>query len=251
VSSIDREERERDFWDHHIPSVEEALEQYSRRIDVHVETLLSRLEPLTGLRVLDFACGAGVLSALFAARGADVVGVDISPTSINRAVEVAKQLGLTVEFRTVEVDEQPTPAHEQFDIMVGRFALHHLDLDRYLPLLAGALKPGARAAFIETMATNPALRFARRYVVGRFGIPRIGTTDEHPLTRHDLKLIQSHIGPVEVIVPQVDFFKLLSRQAVRDNQRVDRMCNALDQWMGRWSSLGFLSYHQLIFATKT
>jgi hypothetical protein len=56
---------------------------------------------------------------------------------------------------------------------------------------------------------------------------------------------------VEVVVPQVDFFKLVSRQAVRDNQRVDRICNALDQWMGRRPSLGFLSYHQLIFATKT
>jgi SAM-dependent methyltransferase len=250
MTSSDREQRERDFWDHHIPSVDEALELYRSGLDLQTRTLLDRLEPLAGQRVLDFACGAGVLSALLAARGADVVGVDISPESIKRAEELAAALELKVEFRKAEVDAPPFGVDESFDAIVGRFALHHLDLNRYLPLLANGLRPGGRAVFVETMATNPVLRFARRYIVGRFGVDRLGTRDEHPLTQKDLRVFRRYIGPLDIVVPQVDFLKLVSRQAIRGHPAVDRACSAVDQWLGRWPALGFLSYHQVLLAKK-
>lgn len=48
--------------------------------------LLSRLPgTLTGARVLDAGCGAGQMTAELAARGADVVAVDISPSLIDIA----------------------------------------------------------------------------------------------------------------------------------------------------------------------
>jgi magnesium-protoporphyrin O-methyltransferase len=48
--------------------------------------LLSRLpENLNGARVLDAGCGAGQMTAELAARGADVVAVDISPSLIEIA----------------------------------------------------------------------------------------------------------------------------------------------------------------------
>jgi SAM-dependent methyltransferase len=246
----DAEQRERDFWDHHIPSLEDAVGLYLSAIDVQTRTLLDRLEPLAGQRVLDYACGAGVLSALLAARGARVVGVDISPVSIKRADELAHALGLDIEFRVTELDVAPCGENEVFDIVVGRFALHHLDLDRYIPMLAAALRSGGRAGFIETMATNPLLKFARQHVVGRFGVKRLGTTDEHPLTRADIRHLQGHFGPVEVVVPQVDFLKLASRQGLRGHASLDRASQVADGWLGRWPRLGFLSYHQLLLTTK-
>ncbi|RVT81975.1 magnesium protoporphyrin IX methyltransferase [Rhodobacteraceae bacterium CCMM004] len=52
------------------------------------ETMLDRLPAdLTGARVLDAGCGAGQMTAELAARGADVVAVDISP----RLVAVAEE----------------------------------------------------------------------------------------------------------------------------------------------------------------
>ncbi|HSF64601.1 MAG TPA: magnesium protoporphyrin IX methyltransferase, partial [Paracoccaceae bacterium] len=49
-------------------------------------TMLSRLPAdLAGARVLDAGCGTGLMTAELAARGADVVAVDISP----RLVEIA------------------------------------------------------------------------------------------------------------------------------------------------------------------
>ena len=48
--------------------------------------MLSRLpDDLRGARVLDAGCGAGQMTAELAARGADVVAVDISPSLIGIA----------------------------------------------------------------------------------------------------------------------------------------------------------------------
>jgi len=243
-------ERERDFWDHHVPSLEEALQVYGWAIDDQVRALLELLGPLEGKRVLDFACGAGVLSALAAARGAQVVGVDVSPVSIARAKEVAAALDLDIDFRLAVLDEPPCPPGETFDLLLGRFALHHLDLDRYLPVLAATLEPGGTAAFIETMATNPLLRFARSHLVGRFGVKRLGTLDEHPLTRADIDHIAREIGPVEIQVPYMELARLVSRQAITGNRFVDRVTNAIDDWLGRFPRLGWLSYHQVLIARK-
>ncbi|KAI8999882.1 S-adenosyl-L-methionine-dependent methyltransferase [Hyaloraphidium curvatum] len=50
-------------------------------------TLLSLLPPISGRRVLDLACGDGTWARRFAAMGAQVVGVDLSPAMVARAVE--------------------------------------------------------------------------------------------------------------------------------------------------------------------
>ncbi len=50
--------------------------------------MLSRLpDDLTGARVLDAGCGAGQMAAELAARGADVVAVDISPSLVEIALD--------------------------------------------------------------------------------------------------------------------------------------------------------------------
>ncbi len=54
------------------------------------DTLLSWLpEDLTGRRILDAGCGTGALAVEAARRGADVVGIDVSPQLISIACERA------------------------------------------------------------------------------------------------------------------------------------------------------------------
>src|SRR5688572_30172410 len=97
-SGGDRDVREADFWGHHLPSVEESLLEHERGPDVNTRAMLDLLEPLEGMTVLDFACGTGVTSAWLAARGAEVVGLDITPESIERARVLCKSVGVDATF---------------------------------------------------------------------------------------------------------------------------------------------------------
>src|ERR1700722_4635141 len=56
---------------------------------------------LTG-RLLDAGCGTGENALLAASRGADVSGIDIAPTAIERARAKASERGLTVRFEVAD-----------------------------------------------------------------------------------------------------------------------------------------------------
>ena len=63
---------------------------YADRSDVEaadlIDTLIARLRPLEGSTVLDLGCGSGRHSRRFAARGLDVTGLDLSASSLARAL---------------------------------------------------------------------------------------------------------------------------------------------------------------------
>src|SRR5688500_7813349 len=62
--------------------------------------LLALLGPAAGERVLDLACGHGVVARELARRGADVVGIDLSAGLLDRArtIEAASSLGIRYEL---------------------------------------------------------------------------------------------------------------------------------------------------------
>lgn len=66
MTGVEREDRERDYWDHHIPTLEEALGQVAQGPDPNTTHMLDFLGDIRGKKVLDFACGAGVTSAWLA-----------------------------------------------------------------------------------------------------------------------------------------------------------------------------------------
>ncbi len=103
--------------------------------------ILSRLgEDLRGARVLDAGCGAGQMTAELAARGAEVVAVDISP-SLVRIAEARLPAGLPgrVHFTSGDMLD---PAHGCFDHVVAMDSLIYYRL----PDLARALDRLARRA---------------------------------------------------------------------------------------------------------
>jgi SAM-dependent methyltransferase len=245
----EREAREREFWDEHVATVEQCLAEYDAGPDVMTTALLDALEPLEGVRTLDFACGTGVTSAWLADRGAAVTGIDLSPTSTARAAEFCRAAGARVRFVTGPLESQPDLG--TFDRIAGRFALHHVDVAAVAPLLAARLRAGGLAGFIETMDGNPVLRLARRHLVGRFGIPRFGTLDEHPLTSRDLAVLENAFGELEVRVPRLTFFSIFDRQVLRfRSRRTTHALSALDDLLLR-VGLGRWSYHQLLVLRPT
>ncbi|QGX97769.1 magnesium protoporphyrin IX methyltransferase [Roseovarius faecimaris] len=101
--------------------------------------LLSRLpEDLGGARVLDAGCGAGQMTAELAARGADVVAVDISPSLIEIAQKrVPEGLHRKVRFEAGDMLDQRLGS---FDFVVAMDSLiyyREADLAAALHELAG------------------------------------------------------------------------------------------------------------------
>jgi len=65
--------------------------------DIHA-LVIERSDPQPGERVLDAATGTGAVAILVAARGADVVGMDLAPVLIETARERAAEEDVSVQF---------------------------------------------------------------------------------------------------------------------------------------------------------
>lgn len=244
----ERGHRESDFWGHHIPDLAECLAEYHSGPDPNTEAMLRAIEPVAGARVLDFACGGGVTSAWLASRGAEVVGVDLSPHSLARAREVHEALGLTATF--VPTLEE-AGAGGLFDAMVGRYALHHTDVPALAPDLAALVREGGKGAFVETFATNPVLKLARGTLTGRAGIPKYGTEDERPLDGGDITALRSAFGHAAVQCTQLHFMRLIDRQVLRYRwPALSKVVGAIDDAVGRIPRSEWLSYFQVVVVTK-
>lgn len=237
------EHRERAFWDEAVPLLEQSLEEHRHGPDPNTRAMLDALEPLDGKRVLDFACGTGVLSAWLADRGAHVVGVDISPGATAHAAEVSAHLDQGSRFVTGSVAD----VSDQFDRVCGRYALHHTDVAFTAPLLADRLVAGGRGAFLETMALNPFLNAGRK-LLDR-GVRRLGTVDEHPLTRADLRVIRSAFGGLKLTVGEVKFLQIFDRNVL--GYRHAPTTHLLGVVDTRLRSRPWLSYHQVLIVGRS
>jgi len=98
---------------------------------------------LTG-RMLDAGCGSGEQALLAAAHGADVVGVDLSPTAIGRARGKAADRGLAARFEVADALDLGQLGLT-FDTVTDCGLFHTFDDDaraRYVTGLASVLRPG-------------------------------------------------------------------------------------------------------------
>ena len=91
------------------------------------EHLLSWLPAqLTGLRLLDAGCGSGALAAAAAARGAEVVAVDLSESVVRLAQERAPATGTPGRIR-YGVGDMTDESWGSFDYVVAMDSLIHYD----------------------------------------------------------------------------------------------------------------------------
>jgi SAM-dependent methyltransferase len=79
-----------------------------------------------GTRVLDVGCGVGRWSRLLAARGAQVTGVDLSPTMIAQAQRRAAAEGVADRCRFRVQDLARLDAGAEFDVVLGVTVLQHI-----------------------------------------------------------------------------------------------------------------------------
>jgi 2-polyprenyl-3-methyl-5-hydroxy-6-metoxy-1,4-benzoquinol methylase len=112
--------------------------------------LLDLLGPVTGLQVLDVACGHGRITRELARRGASVVGIDVSAALIARARETEQdeQLGIRYVHRDVTTPGFFGAPRGGFDVAICNFGLSDIDdLDTAIGAIGAALKPRGCFAF--------------------------------------------------------------------------------------------------------
>ncbi len=100
---------------------------------------------LAGKRVLDAMCGYGDVTRYLIERGAEVIGLDISPSQIE-----AYENRWGCDGLAVSILDNGLPS-ESFDLVVACGALHHMPpyLDETMNEILRLLKPGGTFCFVE------------------------------------------------------------------------------------------------------
>lgn len=149
--------------------------------DSYYDYLVRHLPPRVE-NALEVGCGSGAFTRLLASRARSVTAFDLSPEMI-RLAEARTANCRNVDYRLADVMEVSLPAAE-FDCIVSIATLHHLPVERALPKMKDALKPGGTLIIHDLVADDGVLdkgRSALAYSVsaarrlwttGRLRVPR-------------------------------------------------------------------------------
>jgi 2-polyprenyl-6-hydroxyphenyl methylase/3-demethylubiquinone-9 3-methyltransferase len=100
------------------------------------------LNCLSGLRILDIGCGAGLLCEPLTRLGAQVIGVDPSATNIAVAKLHADRSHLLIDYRCTTIEE--IDPRERFDIVLAMEVVEHVaNVGMFLDRCAALLKPSS------------------------------------------------------------------------------------------------------------
>jgi SAM-dependent methyltransferase len=176
--------------------------------------------------VLEVGCGRGDLTLELLARGARLTAIDFSPAMAELARERAERFAAGGEARFLSAPVEATGLPDAtFDRVVGKWVLHHVDVEGAARELARVLRPDGRAAFFENHGRNPLLSAARRAVWRLPVLLLVGTPDERPLTGDDVSALSQSFGSVALDYPSLYLFEAISRAL---GHRAHRQLRSLD-----------------------
>jgi ubiquinone/menaquinone biosynthesis C-methylase UbiE len=104
----------------------------------------------SGSRVLDVACGPGLVALALAEVGGHVTGLDLTPAMLDKARELQRERGLAnLSWDLGRADTLPY-RDGSFDRVLTRFSFHHLtEPDRALAEMVRVCRPGGRVVVCD------------------------------------------------------------------------------------------------------
>ena len=160
-----------------------------------------------GHTVLEIGCGTGMFTAQFAATGARIVAVDISPDLLAKALDRGLPADrIRFEERRFENLELSDPAIQAwaaggFDAIIGSSVLHHLDIPATIETCKRLLAPRGRIAFAEPNLLNPQVWMERTF---RSWFPYV-SLDETAIVRWPLQRQLERAGFSDIVITPFDW----------------------------------------------
>jgi len=134
--------------------------------DLIMDRIIDYLQPAPGAKFLDAGCGIGDHTARIARKGYECVGIDISPTILQKAEERIRAFGLSSRVRFIcQALDDMSPNGDLFDVVHCRGVLMHIPgWKAALRNLCAALKPGGHIVILEN---NVKAFYSRAYLFAR------------------------------------------------------------------------------------
>ena len=120
-----------------------------------VQRFVAAVPADAGARVLDVACGPGIITAALAPVVREVVALDVTPEMLAKARQRCAEAGLTnVSFREASATALPFP-DASFDTVVTRLSIHHFEApDGPVAEMARVLKPGGTLVVADVVSSE-------------------------------------------------------------------------------------------------
>lgn len=171
----------------------------------HIE--IEELGDITGTKLLHLQCHFGMDTLSLARQGAEVVGVDISDTSIQKATELSNELEIPAKFVRSNVYDIENVLNETFDIVYTSYgAINWLnDLDKWAKIISRYLKPNGIFYMVEfhpfIYTLNDKSEIADSYFKSHAleTVVEKSYTDKSEISNKNLKHIEWHHSLSEVL----------------------------------------------------
>lgn len=197
-----------------------------------------------GARVLELGCGDGENARKIAGLGARFVqGVDVSERFIRRAKE--REIPGRLEFANSDATQSFAG---EFDVIVGRSILHHID---YRPVVRRLydenLAPAGLMIFMEPLGSNPLIRLFTYLIRGAH------TPDERSFRSADLQWFRNQfprfeLHPFNLVTLYLGIIS--SNVLKKPDNTFMQAADTIDRWLARSTKRLDPQFRQGIFVLR-
>ena len=144
-----------------------------------------------GQRVLDVACGTGVVAVTAARLGAKVTGLDLTPELLERARENARLANVTIDFHEGDAEQLPF-ADGEFDVVLSQYG--HMFAPRPDVVVAEMLRVLKRGGAIAFSTWPAELMIGRMFALAARYMPRPPPGVAPPPLWGDPNVVRERLG---------------------------------------------------------